>query len=176
MNEKSGVKRFIKCIPLIAVSFGLLMSFMLFCVMTDLVPQNRNIDKADVNATFEKDYEDLLEVAEYLIDLEDELVKIRKPYEPMSVGYGDKKDIDPEMKGEIRSLFRRGYMSITKRGSSVVFKRWERPFSHEFRAGFAFNFRETDWVDVDFRIHQRELAVDNWYYYEEDYNEYRVTH
>lgn len=176
MVKKSKIKKFLKFIPLIAVSYGLLILFMLFCVITDLVPQSKNIDKADVNATFEKDYEDLLEVAEYLIALEDESVWIRNPNKPMSVGYGDKRDIDPEIKGEIRSLFRRGYMDITKRGSSVVFQRWERPFSAEFRAGFAFNFRGTDWVDVDFRINQQELEKEDWYYYEEDYNEYRITH
>lgn len=176
MEKKSKIKRLLKFIPLIAVSYALLILFMLFCVMTDLVPQSKNIDKADVNATFEEDYEYLLKVAEYLIALEDETVWIRKPNKPMSVGYGDKREIDPEIKGEIRGLFRRGYIDITKRGSSVVFERWKRPFSAEFRAGIAYNFRGTDWVDVEFRINQQELDVENWYYYEEDYNEYRFTH
>lgn len=176
MEKNTKVKSFLKFIPVIAVSYALLILFIGFFVMVDFVPNSKNIDKADVNATFEKDYEDLLEVAEYLLSLEDESVWIRNPNKPMSVGYGDKRDIDPEMKGEIRSLFRRGYIDITKRGSSVVFERWERPFSPAFRSGVAFNFRGTDWVDVDFRIHQQELSVENWYYYEEDYNEYRATH
>lgn len=78
--------------------------------------------------------------------------------------------------GVVRKLFRRGYMNIIKNDTSIVFERWKRPFSYEFRAGFAFNFRGTDWVDVDFRINQQELEKDDWYYYEEDYNEYRITH
>lgn len=175
MDKKSKTKKHLKFMPANVVLYGLLILFMVL-PMAGCVPRSKNIDKADVNATFEKDYEDLLEVAEYLISLENESVWITGPNEPMKLGLDGERDIDPEIKNEIRSIFRRGYIDITKRGSSVVFARWERPFSPAFRSGIAYNFRGTDWVDVDYRIYQQELSVENWYYYEEDYNEYRATH
>ncbi len=179
MKESKGLKSFVKCIPAIVISFAAVMLIVWGlgkAIMSDFIPQDKNINKASVNASFEEDFEDLQRVADYLISLENKSVWIRNPRQPMSVDVGETRDIDPEIKGTVRRLFRRGYMNITKSDTSVVFERWKGPFSLEFRAGFAFNFRGTDWVDVQFRINQQELDREDWYYYEEDYNQWRVEH
>lgn len=179
LNRSKELKSFVKCIPVIVISFAVVMLLVWVvgkAILSDFIPREKNIDNACVNETFEDDFEDLQKVADYLISLENKSALIRTPYKPMSVDLGQTREIDSEVKEIVRKLFRRGYMNIIKNDTSIVFERWKRPFSYEFRAGFAFNFRGTDWVDVDFRINQQELEKDDWYYYEEDYNEYRITH
>lgn len=179
MQRTKKLKEFLKCLFVVLISFTAVMLIVWGlgkATMWDFIPQDKNINNACVNETFEDDFEDLQKVADYLISLENKSAWIRSPYKPMSVDLGETREIDPEVKGVVRKLFRRGYMNIIKNDTSIVFERWKRPFSFEFRAGFAFNFRGSDWVDVQFRINQQELDREDWYYYEEDYNQWRVTY
>lgn len=143
----------------------------------DIVPAHRNIEKADVNHTFEEDYAELAEVSEYLLSLEDDLIVIRSGYLPMTVDFDDEVPIDNwKIKNTIRHLFFKGYSYISKSGGTIKFERWEKSFSYEFRAGFAFNSYGGEGLGIQFLMKQEELSRENWYYFEEDYNEWRSGH
>ena len=148
-----------------------------FMSFFDIVPAYRNIEKADINHTFEEDYAKLSEVSEYLLSLDEDLIVIRSGYLPMSVDFDDEVPIDNwKIKNTIRHLFFKGYSYISKSGGTIEFHRWEKPFSYEFRAGFAFNKYGNEGLSVQFLMKKEKLSIENWYYFEEDYNEWRFNH
>lgn len=154
--------------------------FAVFVVMTSslglfgCVCYNQNIDSADIESTFENDYEELQTVAEYLLSLDHHLVVIRNSSGTMNVDYGDKILLDDkEAKNAVVSLYNKGYLYISRGENTVRFERWKKALSHEFRAGFAYTTNSNGNINVQFLLKQQELSVNNWYYYEEDYNEWR---
>jgi len=158
------------------VCFVLIISF---CSMflSSCVPTKRNIDSADVNATFEEDIDDLQPVADYLCDFDYDYVIIENSKDIMIVDGGERKPIaNVDVKEIVESLFSKGYQRLAKNYNTIKFHRWDKSFDMEFQAGFAFVCDGSEDLDISFVIHQEPLSKDNWYYYEANYNEYRLTH
>lgn len=153
----------------------LIVFFANIILLCGCVAQNQNIDKADVDETFEKDYEQLQIVTEYLLSLDRTSVIIRNSYSPLEAD-GEKIEVDnKEVKKAISYLFNKGYLYIVGSNTRVYYARWKRNSSYEFRAGFAYTTNSNGNINVQFLIKQQELSVENWYYYEEDYNEWRLN-
>ena len=55
----------------------------------------------------------------------------------------------------------------------VRFERWKKAFNYEYRSGFAYSPDTAGELNVQHIISQKELSTSGWYYYEEDYNEWR---
>ena len=158
------------------ISFVLILVFCI-SVLPGCVPKKRNIDSADVNATFEEDIDDLQVVADYLCDFDYDYITIRDSKGTMGVGGGEKVSIDnDEIKQTIKTLFKKGYCYLAKVCDTIKFHRWDKSFDMEFQAGFAFVYDGSEDLDISFVVHQEPLSKDNWYYYEANYNEYRLTH
>ena len=168
MKTRSNYLQFV-CFVLILV----------FCisVLPGCVPKKRNIDSADVNATFEEDIDDLQVVADYLCDFDYDYVIIEDSKGTMIVDGGEKVSIDnDEIKQTIKDLLNKGYRCLSKNYDTIEFDRWDKSFDMEFQAGFAFVYDGSEDLDISFVVHQEPLSKDNWYYYEANYNEYRLTH
>lgn len=160
------------------------------CVfLTGCVPKNQNANLADVNATFEEEYSLLKQITDYLQkftdtnDIDSVWIPSRN-YPVMSVHYtysehyGDDLQIQDEaFKEDVKTLFMRGYMDIDFEKSDITtisFDRFKKPFDVEYRSGFAYTTSEEGELDVEYMISQKELSVAGWYYYEDDYNEWRI--
>lgn len=149
-----------------------------FCVafLSGCVPDNRNIELSDVNATFDEDIDDLQLVADYLCSLDYDYVIIRDLKGTMVVDGGEKISIDDEIKQTIKTLFNKGYCYLAKEYYTIQFHRWDKPFDMEFQAGFAYVNDDSENLDISFVVYQEPLSKANWYYYEANYNEYIISH
>ena len=139
------------------------------------VSPHQDIEKANIDVTFEEDYAQLEQVANYLLELEHNNITIRS-VDYISADFGEKiKIIDGNVRETLNDLFNKGYLIISKNNSTVNFARWEKTLSPEFSAGFAFKQNAEDDLNIQYVIETRELPKGNWYYYEEDYNEWRAN-
>ena len=153
-------------------------------IMTGCIAPKQNIELADVNVTFEKDYPLLRQVTTYMLQLIDEqelhMIIINNSNDPITINYGDKLAIeDAEFKQAIKNLFDQGYMRIsfnknTPQDETVIcFERWKKPGEYEYRSGYAYSPNAKGELNIQYIISQEDLSVPGWYYYEEDYNEWR---
>ncbi len=128
---------------------------------------------SDIYAQFDEDYQQLDEIAEYLNSIENDSITITfgKPY--MIVDFGEEKEFENnEIKKSVLTLFTKGYLRIEKTRDTVNFERWTNPISG-FAAGYAYDFSNEGTLDIQFLTKQQEMSVAGWYYYEDDYNDWR---
>ena len=78
---------------------------------------------------------------------------------------------DIPLKNVILELRKKGYDTISKRGTIIYFQRWTDIFTWD--AGFALSINGSDELDIQYLTYQKALEMSNWYYYESDYNEWR---
>jgi len=128
---------------------------------------------------FAEDYEELSSIASYFIALEYGRVSIPNDIEAgmMSVDYtGNVKIEDVSVIRAIATLLGHGYQDMDKMGNAVRFQRWS---IFECRSGIVYSIDGTvltaDGSDgLDYLTRLESLSEPGWYYYEEDYNEWRV--
>lgn len=165
-------------VPIISVAVIILLINL--TMLSGCVTKKQNMEFANVQETFEEDYLLLKEVNDYMISVSEELnvhmVLIENAYDPMVVGYGYEMIIEnKDIKETIQTLFKKGYMYISLYDGVVCFERWKKSFDHEYRAGFAYSPDNAGELDIEYIISQEELSVPGWYFYEEDYNEWRAN-
>lgn len=122
---------------------------------------------------FQSDYDDLVQVVEYLSSLENEShAYIGSTDGTMTVRFGEKTTIDNEdVINTVSSLFDKGYYEIVKSYGTIYFERWKDPFGC-FK-GFAFSMDGTGELNIEFLTEKGVLSEENWYFYVSDYNEWR---
>ena len=141
---------------------------------------------AEVNAFFERDYEQLCDVVKFLMSQKEPNVYIDfdprliveaytlkgNRYEEREVTF-DSKAIEQS----VCELGRKGYVRIQKRDNFIYFEVWKKHFHMEFDAGFAYSIDGSGNLEaIQFVISQRPMGPENWYYCETDYNEWRANH
>lgn len=124
---------------------------------------------------FERDYDELIQVAEYLIALDnitDASIDDRSGI--MTLRFGDRMEItDNDVKKAIKSLFNKGYDSIVKDDNNTIyFVRWRHPI-FGWDKGFAFSVDGSRALDIEYLVDQKPLSKSDWYYFESDYEEWR---
>ncbi len=124
---------------------------------------------------FEADYKQMEKVANYLCALEDESVYIVKPFWRLATGPREFKDIeDREIKFAVFLLYAKGYDRIGKNSDQTVyFQKWYDGF--ERYRGYAFSCDGSGDLVIEYLVDQKEMPKPNWYYYHEDYNQWRTT-
>ncbi len=150
----------------------------LLTLVIGLTACDKNYLKEDeVDAYFEQDYEQINDVTSYLLSLEESTVYIE--WKPTEIkGRFGKPMLFQSSKIEeiVEELEKAGYHCIEKTNNVVIFDIWRKPFKEEFEAGFVYSVDGTgDLSAVQFLTYQRPLLKENWYYYESDYNEWRVN-
>lgn len=137
-----------------------------------------HLREGEIDVVFERDYAQIIAVTGYLTDLEEDEVYIRMDSahpNRIESEYGKPLEFQSEEIGQIvGELDKKGYYQVMKRDGTVVFDVWRKSFYAEFEAGFAYSVDGTgDLSTIQFLIGQKPLQEQNWYYYEEDYNQWR---
>lgn len=81
---------------------------------------------------------------------------------------------DDTVKASVRQLFWQAQVkSIHKSGDTVIFLRWTRLM--DFGSGFAYAASGEVSSDIDYLTHAAAMPDTGWYYYESDYNKWRLS-
>lgn len=70
-----------------------------------------------------------------------------------------------------RLFIEREYSVIDRKGNSISFQRWTRLM--DFGSGIAYSINAVDEPELTYQTKLEPLKENQWYYYEEDYNEWR---
>jgi len=134
----------------------------------------------EMERDFYRNQETLFTARDYLIGLDYYLLR----YPPFSgkrgvMGTG-MRDVYVEIDNDYaRSamdlLLRRGYQIITKRGNFIVFLRWSN-LDNGRGVVYSINGTLPDESVLPFLTRLEPLSYDGWFYYEEDFNEFRIRH
>lgn len=154
---------------LIILSITVAVGFMWWMV-SSLSPPDKN--KAD--KYFNRDKADIRLITEYLIDSDYPVMCIKNANGYMHVAGFDIKIDDSAVMEAIRRLFeQQEYKQIDKFGNTISFQIWER-FIVDFASGIAYSINGKDEPEMQFLTKIEPLSEDGWYYFEADYNEWRV--
>jgi len=126
-------------------------------------------DKAE--RFFQRDKADLVLVADYFADRDYPVVRITSADGLVFAGYPMEIE-DQVVRSAIERLFnKRGYKSIDKIGNTIIFHKWTRLM--DFGSGITYSMNGEDAPVLQFLTKLEPLSEKGWYYYEEDYNEWR---
>ena len=156
---------------------NIIISIILVCSIafsTGCINSNQYIDSADIKKTFEEDYEELKIIADFLLAQKYSSISIQRNQNYMVANFGEHFPFDnDEVENTVNSLFDKGYLYFYRSNNTVHFERWKKWMYHEYRSGFAYLNEDSCNLDIQFLIEQQEMSVAGWYYYEDDYNEWR---
>ncbi len=150
----------------------------IFAVIIGFIVFNENYlpkKDADVDTAFEQDYALIDEATSHLLALEESSVRIKCQQKEIKGEFGEPMFFQSsEIEQIVDELAKKGYNRITKKENIVIFDVWRKFLNVEFEAGFVYSIDGSgDLSAVQFLTYQRPLSMENWYYYEVDYNEWR---
>jgi hypothetical protein len=123
------------------------------------------LSKEATEKDFVKNQDNILLVTDYLINCKDISVYIPNTD---SKGYAAIKEA--QVINAIKTLFSNGYSVISKDGNTIHFQRSTR--FRDFGSGVAYSIVGSE-PQLPFLTKLEPLSEPNWYYYEEDFNEYK---
>ena len=134
------------------------------------------LQEDQIDSVFEQDYVLIQDIAKYLLSLEEPYVGIDLKRNEVKSEFGEPmKFQSSEIEELVGELKEKGYYHIQKKENVVVFDVWRRRFNVEFESGFVYSVDGSgDLSAIQFLISQRPLSEESWYYYEVDFNEWRV--
>lgn len=133
---------------------------------------NFPIGKEKMETVFTKDHELLTTITNYLANSGYDSVYIPSTIESgeMSNAGRTVKIDDVEVVTAINTLKKRGYSVIGKDGNTIHFQRWS---NLDNGRGITYSINGNE-PTLQFLTKLEPLPEPNWYYYEEDYNEWRI--
>jgi len=138
---------------------------------------NPRINQAHMERIFIEDYDLLRVVVDYLTNSEHASISVRPEtdYGMMWVGsINEHITIEDEyVRYVMNLLLSRGYQNISKTGNFVVFLRWR---NLDNGRGVVYSIDRTlpDESTLSFLTRLESLPYQGWFYYEEDFNEFRI--
>ena len=133
-------------------------------------------DREQMEKYFKKDNADIMLITEFLIDSEHLEISISKNFQKegymfAGVNLRDIKIEDEAVVKAVNRLFnRRGYRVIEKRYGTISFEKWAM---FEKDRGIVYSINGKDEPTLPYLTKLEPLSKTGWYYYEEDYNEWR---
>jgi hypothetical protein len=124
---------------------------------------------------FDKNKETIIFVKNYLIELDFESIHINSSNGTMFTGleYGNIIIESDSAKEAIQLLFRNGYKAIGKKENSIRFLRWSNLDSGT-GAVYSIDGNIPDESSLQHLTKIEPMHEDGWYYYEGDFNEWRI--
>ena len=151
---------------ILVMSYGVILYFWLF--------RNFPVFRIDYNQTveiFTKDYNELSIIADYCINTGHSMIIIRKSTEMWAgLENGHLEIEDPKVRDAIKVLSRRGYRVISREDQTISFLRWS---NLDNGRGIAYTIDGSEPI-LQFLTRVEPLPEPGWYYYEEDFNEWRI--
>ena len=123
------------------------------------------LSEEQIETIFEQEFELLLAVANYLKNSGLTSILIIEWTEDIE------KITDPEIVEAIQELRRLGFRSVRKRENTIRFQSF--PHAGGLTRGIAFSINGQEPTAIEFLVRIEPLSVSNWYFYVNDYNEWR---
>ena len=132
---------------------------------------NPPISKEKMTDIFNKDQTLLLDVAQYLAnsDYEDVYIHDIIKNNKISITGGYIEIKDENVIKTINTLIKNGYSAIEKTGNTISYQRWS---NLDNGRGIACSIDDSE-PEMQFLTKIEPLSEPNWYYYEEDFNEWK---
>ena len=133
---------------------------------------NFPIGKEKMETIFEKDQELLVVITNYFVDSGFENIYIYDDMETGEISINGEHIIvnDAKVVEAISTLKSRNYSVISKNGNTIIFQRWS---NLDNGRGITYSVDGNE-PEVQFLTRLEHLSEPNWYYYEEDFNEWRI--
>lgn len=134
-------------------------------------------DKDKIEKYFKRDKTDIILITEFLINSDYSEISINKKLQKDGFMFTGVNTRDRNIENEVvvkavnRLLRRRGYKSILKNGNTISFEKWS--FFEQCR-GITYSINGKDEPILQFLIELEPLSENGWYYYEENYDEWRL--
>ena len=175
MHERSDKVSINKTIKKVAVCISIISILLTACSTAPNLNQ--------MTEYFHSDREKLQLIVDYLISTNFNHISIRNiPARnsdstniEMSTGLGTGSAVisDEYVSEAVLLLFQQGYRGITKSGSFIIFQRWS---TLDAGRGIAYSIDRNTPIQAppfDFLIEVEPLTEDSWYFYVDDFNEWR---
>lgn len=167
--KKINWKGFAISLVVIAVIVGA------FFVILNVVPYYASQENAE--KVFRRNKDEFIIVAEYMADNNYISVQVDKNVNKVygvTGGFTVRPEeiTDKNVVNAVERLFSRGIITIHGHRNSIIFLRWRR--FNDFGAGIVCSIDAGEEPTADYLTKLEPLPVDGWYYYESDYNEWRL--
>jgi len=128
-------------------------------------------DKDKMEKYFKRDKDDIVLIAEYFADSNSESFHLTD-LNFHSTNYNKTINDEKVVKAFTQLFEKRGYSVISKNGNTIYFQKWTR--GADLGIGIAYSINGEDKPILDFLTKLEPLSEKNWYFYEADYNEWRI--
>ena len=129
---------------------------------------------AEIQEIFVRDRELLLLIKDYFISTDDVELYIDEDCETARAGLNGSVHIDDAtVVSALQQLKARGYRFFSKDGNTICFGIWAR--LQDVGCGIAFSM-DGEAISVQYLTEAVPLSEDGWYYYVDDFNEWRTRH
>jgi hypothetical protein len=146
------------------IIIGAMFAYVISSVISFFAP----LPQKDVVRDFTDNYANIVTVTEYLVNSDESNIYIRNESDIEAL-FADTHGGD-DAKEAFCTLYEKGFDRINKECGTVQFRRSSRL---EYGNGVLYSVGGSE-IDIQFLTKLVPLAEENWYYYEEDYNEWRV--
>ncbi len=126
----------------------------------------------EVESKFNQNREDIMIVTNYLAESEYGRIYLHDTSGNMSVGTSNISISDQIVIDSIKRLSLKGYTVIIKDGNTIHFQQWTR-FT-DAGCGIAYSINKTSAPRIEFLTQLEPLSEEGWYYYVDDYAQWRV--
>lgn len=127
----------------------------------------------EIQEIFDRDRDLLLLIKDYFINADYAELYIDEDCETARAGLNDSVHIDDvTVVSALQHLKERGYRFFSKRGNTICFGIWAR--FRDVGCGIAFSM-DGEAISVQYLTEAVPLSEDGWYYYVDDFNEWRAA-
>ena len=157
------------------IVYGVMFAFPTFCFFHLMAPPRQGM--RETRKDFQKNKELILMINSFLIESEYDNIFIPPHQEKGTIyvgsGYGDVPVNNEKVVEAIVLLRKKGYSTIGKKANCVYFVRWT---GKDVGKGIVYSIdgHEPNESSLQYLTKIEPMKENGWYYYEEDYNEWRV--
>lgn len=160
---KKALYTFFSALVIIVLVFSIVLSS---CKKMMSPPDVQTVEKK-----FFQCYDDIQVIVDYLAESQYGSIYICNDSGMMSVGTYKMEITDPSVLAALKRLVDENYSVINKYGNTIHFQQWTR-FT-DAGCGIAYSINHKDAPEIEYLIELTPLSTEGWYYYVDDYNEWR---
>jgi len=168
LQRIKGIKIIYKIGLLCIISISLVLICVYFKSCSSIPPGMRSVERQ-----LERNYDDIMIIVDYMIASKYESISIDDTDGWIWADFKDIKIKDEAVLKSVKNLIDENeYISIYKNNNTIEFAQWE-PFVIDKGCGIAYSIDNITVPDVQYAVKMLPLEKAGWYYYVDDYNEWR---